>query len=194
LLLAGLIGLGAIGWTLGLAVGRVPGQSRFSDLQRSATPTPGATPVGPIALDAAAIRDFDPQGDGSENPTEAQLAVDGDPITGWSTALYKKRPDFGGLKDGVGLLIDLGRPTAVRQVAVAFLRPGADVEVRVADTRSERAEDYRVVASAHGVGDVATLTPTAGPVTARFWLVWLTRLPRDGGGYRTSIGEIQLRR
>jgi hypothetical protein len=194
MLLAGLVAIGAVGWVLGLAVGRVPGQNRFSDLQRSATPTPGATAAGPIQVDAAAVQDFDPQGDGSENPTEAQLAVDGDPLTGWSTALYKKRADFGGLKDGVGLLIDLGKPTAVRQVAVAFLRPGADLEIRVADSRSERPEDYRVVAKATKAGDVATLTPSSGPVTARFWLVWLTRLPRDGSGFRTTIGEVQLRR
>jgi hypothetical protein len=192
--LAGLVVVGGLGWLLGLAVGGVPGQSRFSDLQRSPTPTPGATAAGPIQLDASAVRDFDPQGDGSENPTQAQLAVDGDPITGWNTALYKKRADFGGLKDGVGLLIDLGQPTAVRQVAVALLRPGADMEIRVADTRSERAEDYRVVATARKMGDVSTLSLTGGPVTARYWLVWLTRLPKDGNGFRTAIGEVQLRR
>jgi hypothetical protein len=192
--LAGLVAVGGLGWLVGLAVGGVPGQSRFSDLQRSPTPTPGATAAGPIQLTADSVRDFDPEGDGSENPTQAQLAVDGDPLTGWATALYKKRADFGGLKNGVGLLIDLGRPVTVRQVAVAFLRPGADLEIRVADARSEHAEDYRVVASAQRIGDVATLSPRGGPVTARYWLVWLTRLPKDGSGYRTAIGEVQLRR
>jgi putative peptidoglycan lipid II flippase len=191
--LASLVAIGAIGWLMGLAVGRVPGQNRFSELQRSPTPTPGATAAGPITIDAGAVQDFDPQGDGSENPTQAQLAVDGDPLTGWNTALYKKRADLGGLKDGVGLLVDLGRPTAVRQVAVSFLRSGADLEIRVADARSERAEDYRVVAKATKAGDVATLTLSGGPVTARYWLVWLTRLPSDEGGFRTAIGEIQLR-
>lgn len=192
--LGGLVAVAVVGWLLGLGVGRVPGQSKFSELQRSATPTPGATPVGPIAINAAAVRDFDPQGDGSENPTQAQLAVDGDPLTGWSTALYKKRADLGGLKDGVGLLIDLERPTAVRQVAVAFLRPGVDFEIRVADARSEQVEGYRVVASASKSDSVSTLTLDGGPVTARYWLVWLTKLPKDGSGFRTSIGEVQLRR
>lgn len=192
--LAGLAAVAAVGWTLGLGVGRVPGQGKFSELQRSATPTPGATPVGPIEINAANVRDFDPQGDGSENPTQAQLAVDGDPVTAWSTALYKKRPDFGGLKDGVGLLIDLERPTAVSQVVLAFLRPGVDYEIRVADARSEQVDGYRVVGKATKAGSVSTLNLDGGPVTARFWLVWLTKLPKDGSGYRTSIGEVQLRR
>lgn len=191
---ASLVAIGGVSWLLGLAVGGVPGQSRFSALRASPTPSPGATAVGPVAINPAGVSDFDPQGDGSENPTQAQLAADGDPLTGWSTALYKKRADFGGLKDGVGLLVDLGQPVAVRQVAVAFLRPGADIEIRVADSRSEQVSDYRVVARARKVGDVATLTLEGGPTTARYWLVWITRLPRDGSGYRTAIGEVQLRR
>lgn len=194
LALASLVAVGGASWLIGLAVGGVPGQSRFSALRASPTPVPGVAAAGPIEINPSAVTDFDPEGDGSENPTQAQLAVDGDPLTGWSTDLYKKRADFGGLKDGVGLLIDLGRPVAVRQVAIAFLRPGADVEIRVADARSEQASGYRVIAKASKVGDVATLTLDPGPTSARYWLVWITRLPRDGDGYRTTIGEVQLRR
>lgn len=195
-----LVGLGALaaiggtGWLLGLAVGGVPGQNRFSELRASPTPNPGSTEAGPVAINPAGVTDFDPQGDGSENPTQAQLAADGDPLTGWSTALYKKRADFGGLKDGVGLIVDLGKPVTVREVAVAFLKPGADLEIRVAQARSEQVSDYRVVGQARRVGDVATLALDGGPTTARYWLLWITRLPRDGSGYRTTIGEVQLRR
>ena len=36
------------------------------------------------------------------------LAYDGDPSTAWSTLEYRGSPNFGNLKDGVGLLLDLG--------------------------------------------------------------------------------------
>ena len=35
-----------------------------------------------------AIDDFDPQGDEAENPDDANLAIDGDPETGWRTTTY----------------------------------------------------------------------------------------------------------
>ena len=52
---------------------------------------------------------FDPEGDGEpENDSDVPLAFDGDPSTAWSTLEYRGSPDFGNLKDGVGLLLDLG--------------------------------------------------------------------------------------
>ena len=53
--------------------------------------------------------DFDPQGDPpEENPELAPLAVDGDPATSWRTATYLQNFGPGGLKTGVGLVLDLG--------------------------------------------------------------------------------------
>ena len=60
------------------------------------------------------MRDLDPQGqDGQENPEDVGLAVDGNPETGWRTSTYYRRADLGGLKDGVGLVVDLGGPREV---------------------------------------------------------------------------------
>ena len=69
----------------------------------STTALPGAGTVVPIA----AITSFDPDGtDKEEHPEQVQLAVDGDPSTGWTTVCYKDR--YVGGKRGVGLVVDLG--------------------------------------------------------------------------------------
>ena len=68
---------------------------------------PRPRPARPIAIAGADV--FDPGGDGEpENPDDVPLAFDGDPATAWSTLEYRGSPAFGNLKDGVGLLLDLG--------------------------------------------------------------------------------------
>ena len=63
--------------------------------------------AGPIT--GVTATDFDPQGDPpAENPDLAPLAVDGDPATAWRTLAYKQNFGPGGLKTGVGLVLDLG--------------------------------------------------------------------------------------
>src|SRR5690606_30997058 len=70
-----------------------------------------ATPLGTLALD--------PQGDGSEHPDEARngYAFDGDPSTSWSSERYNT-PEWGGLKDGVGLILELDEPGPVRGLEI----------------------------------------------------------------------------
>jgi putative peptidoglycan lipid II flippase len=52
---------------------------------------------------------FDPGGDGApENNDEVPLSFDGDPVTAWPTLTYQGSPAFGNLKDGVGVVYDLG--------------------------------------------------------------------------------------
>jgi len=118
-------------------------------------------------------------------------AVDLDPSTAWVTDRYNSS-HFGGLKPGVGLLVDLGASTAVTSVQVQLTAAGAGVELRAADTPAATADGYRVVAQNADAGPVATLTPAAGE-RARYWLVWLTALPGQDSGYREGISELRFR-
>jgi hypothetical protein len=184
-------------WLAGLAVGRVPGPSRgFSAAPKGGA---GAGAVAVITIPAGGVSDFDPEGDGTENPDQVPLAVDGDPSTQWQTAAYRNRPDFGGLKSGVGLLVDLGRPRTVASVTVLLTNPGADLQLRTGPRRATTADGYRVVATAtdagHGGGTqrgTVTLKPTA-PVRSQYWVVWFTRLPKVGGDYVDGIAEMTFR-
>ena len=46
-----------------------------------------------------------PPGDGSEQNAELPYATDGQLDTAWSTESYRT-PNFGGLKQGVGIIVD----------------------------------------------------------------------------------------
>ena len=52
---------------------------------------------------------FDPQGDGSEDNSLAPKAYDSKPTSGWTSDTYRTA-NWGGLKKGVGLRLDLGQP------------------------------------------------------------------------------------
>jgi putative peptidoglycan lipid II flippase len=157
--------------------------------------TAGTTPVGPVHL--AAVSSFDPVddgGSGDENPDEVPLATDGDSSTAWTTLTYDSA-FLGNLKPGVGLLVDLGEVRTVTSVDVTLLGSGTDVELRAvpeAQTSPPQvAGDLHVVASATDSGDQVTLTPQS-TVSTRFLLVYLTKLPPDGKGYKGGIAELKV--
>ncbi len=186
----GVVGVSA--YQLGLDVGDLPRRANGVDEIISATeaPTPGVPAAVAIDLSKVVVRDFDPLGDGMENADKVRNALDGFPDTTWPTSRYKSAT-FGGLKEGVGLLLDLGKVTALRSVQVGFSAPGAKVELRVGDTPPTDAAALRTVASAGDGKQVATLRPPAG-TRARFLLVWVTALPKEGDGFRVGISELRI--
>jgi hypothetical protein len=196
--LATLVFLGAIGtggWLLGLAVGDLPRRPNGVDalVTTTSAPTsgPSVAPVGTaLDLTRVGIRDFDPLGDGQENPDQVRNAIDGDPSTTWNTSLYRSAV-FGGLKPGVGLVLDLGRVVALHTVTVGFSAPGAHLDLQVADAPPVDVTGVRTVAAAGDGALVATLTPPAG-TTSRYVVLWITQLPQDGRGYRVGISEVRI--
>ncbi len=157
----------------------------------SAAPSTSAGPApAPVDVTGASVRDFDPDGDGQERPGSVANAHDGDPSTVWETERYDSA-DFGGLKDGVGLLVDLGAPTAVRRVELGLAAPGVTAELRAAAEPAEAAAAYRVLARAAGEGERLALVPPAG-TTERYLLVWLTGLAPDDGRFSAGITDLAV--
>lgn len=188
--------VGIAGWLLGLAVGDLPRKATAVDAIVSPTggPSPGARPVLSLDLTKVVVRDFDPAGDRQENPDQIRNALDGFPNTTWSTSTYRTER-FGGIKGGVGLLLDLGAVRPINRVEVGFSAPGAKVELRVSDTPpgtdKDAADRVRLVAAALDGKLVGSLRPPAG-TRARYLLIWITSLPKDGGGYRVGISELRI--
>ena len=186
------LGLGAIGWFAGLAVGTLERNPGAVDAL-VASPAPGASGASPApALDLrrAPIRDFDPLGDKQESPDQVRNAVDQDPTTAWVTQRYRTA-QFSGLKGGVGLLIDLGSPRDLRRVRVAFTAPGAHVELRITNVAPSTLEATRAVATDNSGSQVANLQPGTR-TRARYLLVWVTELPKSDEGYRVGIAEVAV--
>jgi hypothetical protein len=150
-------------------------------------------PPHPAPLQVVHAEDFDPMGNGSENGDQAANAIDGDSSTFWYTRNYYGHSDFGNLKPGVGLVLDLGKPQDVRKVRADF-GGRTSAELLVADQNATSAptsyEEFRKIAS--GSGESLTYHRDA-PVRTRYVLVWLTDLPlATDGNYRGRISEIRI--
>jgi len=157
----------------------------------SSSPSAPSAPVAGAPAQVSGVTVFDPYGDGeSENARRARLAVDGDPATGWTTLTYRGSPDFGNLKPGVGLMLDLGRPQALAGVQLTSPTPGATVEVRTGATTAADLDGFPVAGTATLTGDDAV--PFAAPVTARYVLVWVTGLVEADGGFAAGVSEVQV--
>jgi hypothetical protein len=143
---------------------------------------------------AASTLDPPPDGNGDENGDRAQWAVDDDPSTAWPTKTYNDQ--FGGpasLKDGVGLVLDLGAVRRVDRVAVTVAGGATDLEVRTGREIAEDLDGFEVFDSANNAdGRVVLSNPDA--VQARYVLVWLTGLPTTGEGrYRGEVAQVTVR-
>lgn len=171
-----------------------------ADADDETTQTPRtAAAVGPI--DIAGVSAFDPQGtDGYEHDEDAPAAADGDPATTWETQEYYVTPDLAGLKEGVGLLVDLSDEQDVSQVDVALVGGPTSVSVLAAPgatTPPTGVAALTRVASAEQVGTAGTTEEVPleldETVSTRFLVVWLTRLPPvEDGVYVGSIAEMAV--
>lgn len=185
-----------------------PGAVAPPTAQQTTPETPGEEPgdeSGEQLESYPIIRglDFDPSADGGndeENPDQVPLAFDGDPDTGWSTLRYHNRPDLGGLKPGVGLIVDLGEPRSIGSVDLLFDQAGADVELRAPTDRNSieppmaRQDQWDILASADDAGTETTLSPSE-EVTTQYLMVYLTSLPsvpNEADRYLAQINEITV--
>jgi hypothetical protein len=105
----------------------------------------------------------------------------------WRTQTYQSA-EFGHLKDGVGLLLDLRSGREVASVTLDVVGGPVAVELRAGDERAASAGGYQKVASADSASGPTTLAPKdAGK--HRYWLIWVTRLGSQDGGYRAVIRD-----
>ncbi|MGJ9413988.1 protein kinase [Aeromicrobium sp. CF4.19] len=191
LVLLGVVGVLALLVFLGfLAFGSEDGT------QSPESPGPGST-SSIRTLPISGVVDFDPQGqDGQENPDQLGLVVDGDPATGWRTSTYFNQATLGGLKDGVGIIIDLDSPQEVRSLRIRLAGEGTDLTVFASTPASDlprSLDGLRRITSIDDAGtDVTVTLPDA--TIARQLVVWLQRLPQVGEGeYRGEIREVTVR-
>ena len=161
------------------------------------TPTTTAEPPTGTPYSIVGAHDFDPEGDPpTENPEQARLAVDGNPATGWQTQRYLDDPRLGGIKSGVGLILDLGAQRTVGSVELRLkgtptgfevytTPPGVDdLPVNLSDTR-------RLTGMSASVENPVVRFDPA--VQTRYVVIWLTRLPAVPGGFRGEIDEVMVR-
>jgi eukaryotic-like serine/threonine-protein kinase len=171
------------------SVDEVQGSTPSASGSADGTGGSGAAAGSEIPIVTGAV--FDPFGDGQpENDQDVQLAFDDDPATRWSTLEYRGSPAFGNLKDGVGLLLDLGESQDLSGVTVTSVSPGATVEIRTADEPAEELDGF--APAADGTVEDGTDFAFDEPVTARFVLVWITGLVPSENGFSADIADVAV--
>jgi Protein kinase domain len=159
-------------------------------------PSASQRPAGATRVSIAGVKDFDPEADPpEENPELAHFAIDGKPDTFWTTVTYRGKPELGGLKSGVGLLVDLGRKTGVGEVRLTLGGSPTAVQILAAPDASSAPttnQGLPVVAANPRAGTKVDLRLKKA-VTTRWLVVWLTSLPSAPGGYQGRVAEISVR-
>ena len=92
------------------------------------------TRPGPIVKPVSATV-FSPDG-APDNPQKADLAIDGNPDTAWSTVTYKDPVPFPNFVEGEGLLLHLSEPTALSAVTIDLSSTGTEVQIRSSPTET----------------------------------------------------------
>jgi putative peptidoglycan lipid II flippase len=189
-LAAGVVLIAAIAAVISVVLALTNSGSNGSSSTPPASAPTSAKPASPAAvLTPSSFSDFDPYGQPpSEQPQLVPLAHDNNPTTAWLTETYTNA-QLGSLKPGVGLRLDMGRPVTVGQLQLTFPFAGQAVEVRAGDTDSTAIDSYPVVWSNGSAGTSALAKPnTTAP--HRYWVIWLTRLVPQNGGFQGGVSEI----
>lgn len=192
----GLVLLGVLGTVLIVAVLALLVQQSTRSTDPTATSPSTSAPARVVPIEAAI--DFDPQGtDREENSRLVDNAIDDDPETGWYTSTYYGDPAFGRLKDGVGLILDLGKATEVEQVQLRLAGSPTDLSIMTAPSTLQEPpvslEDLREVAVLDQAGQDAAVALPSGSYT-RYVVVWLRSLPQvDADEFRGEIRAVAVR-
>ena len=191
--LSGLLVIGVVGLLVGLnwltgsppPEGGNPGNAGGS----TTTPQPTTGPTGepaPIPLTGEQVRIVDPPDGNRAEVDGAELVVDGDLSTGWRTDRYNSA-NFGDIKPGMGILINLGQPMHVDLVRVELATGGATADLRVGaeDPGNTTAGDeqiyqnYQPVGAPVSSGTTLVFSAFEPDQTYQFLMVWFSELPPD---------------
>ncbi|HEV7771303.1 MAG TPA: protein kinase [Solirubrobacterales bacterium] len=152
------------------------------------------------AVELSSATDFDPFGDGEEDPDTVQLAVDGDPTgTGWSSEHYDS-DDFAGTKSGsspgVGLYVTATSSATPTRMVIRTETPGWDAEIyAVASGPPEDLEGWGPPVGA--VAEASETTEVKLDVGApdKYFLIWFTKVAPSvdqPGRYQVEISDVNL--
>jgi serine/threonine-protein kinase len=172
----------------------------FSDPAGNTADTVTITPIDvvvePSTVSATPI---DPGGDGAERNETAAFAIDDNNDTYWRTERYRS-PNFGNLKPGVGLVIDLGGPARVREITLDTRSKGWSVELFLGDDfTGSRATWGDPVATGSNLEDDVDFD--IDELVGRQLLVWITDpgTSQDGTDddeepdHRFELTEVEVR-
>ncbi|MCF6389822.1 murein biosynthesis integral membrane protein MurJ [Mycobacterium sp. MBM] len=155
-------------------------------------PTTSAEPDAGSTVKPVRATVYSPEGE-ADAPAEAGLAIDGNPSTVWPTDTYSDPAPFPGFKNGVGLMLQLPRPTAISSVTLNVSSVGTAVQIRGSDTANPAAlEDTTALTDPTPLKKGSNTIEIADPQATPYLLVWISTLGTVDGKSRSDISEITL--
>ncbi|KAB1928045.1 protein kinase family protein [Micromonospora noduli] len=206
--IAGLLAVALVGLLIGIiALGgddKDP-QSNPVAAPTSSAPAGDATPAAATArkLTVKDVRIIDPDSKDRSEVDGAQKVIDGDEDEGWETETYRDRPNFGNLKKGMGVWIDLGQPHTVKSVQAVLSATGASAQLLAGKTNhtSNSQGDKQLVASYKTAigqpfedhdGTTMTFNGFDADQKYQYLLFWITELAPSEGGFKLGVQEITV--
>ena len=118
---------------------------------------------------------------------QAGLAIDGNASTVWPIDTYTDPMPFPNFKNGVGLILQLPKPTTLGEVTINVNSTGTAVEIRSAQTSTPASlEDTTVLTSATTLkpGSNTIKVENASPTSNV--LIWVSTLGQVNGENRST--------
>jgi hypothetical protein len=140
---------------------------------------------------------FDPPpGDETEHDSETGLAIDANPNTSWTTESYQVSPvieESVSGKEGVGLVVDAGRPVTGRNLTIRSDTGGWSLEVYGAASGPPTSLDGWGDPIGQGP-DMSTEQTVELSATSpsRYYLIWITETATTDSGNNVAIGDVEL--
>jgi putative peptidoglycan lipid II flippase len=135
---------------------------------------------------------FSPGGE-ADAPQDAGLAIDGNPNTFWPTDTYHDPLPFPNFKNGVGLMLQLPRPTVVSAVTISVSSTGTRVAIRSSSTPDPATLDDTTALTQPKLLQPGSnrITVDTSAATSNL-LVWISTMGTTNGENRTEVSEIAV--
>ena len=119
--------------------------------------------------------------------------IDGKPNTAWSTDTYHDAVPFPGFKNGVGLMLQLPKPTAVGTVNLDTSATGTKVQIRSASTSTPaKLADTTALTAPTSMHPGHNSIPVKAAPPTSYLLVWISTLGTTNGESRADISEVTV--
>ena len=111
----------------------------------------------------------------------------------WQTDIYSDPVPFPSFKKGVGLMLQLPKPTVVGAVNIDVASAGTKVEIRSASTPSPASlDDTKVLTPATALKPGHNVIKVSSSDSTSNLLVWISTLGTLDGKSRAEISEITI--
>jgi putative peptidoglycan lipid II flippase len=151
----------------------------------------GSAPAGSVVKPVSATV-FSPGGD-ADNPGEAAQAIDGNPATAWETDTYHDAAPFPAFKSGVGLLLQLPKPTVVGAVNLDLASTGTKIQIRSSATATPgKLNDTTALTQPTAMKPGRNSIPVKASAPTSYLLVWIPTLGTTNGESRSGLSEVTV--